>query len=70
MIFSSYGEKLNEFKIEGYINDFNQKTGWAVFGFTKDEDLVMLSVEGFFIVIDPINEIVKSKQDYRSQFKI
>jgi len=70
LFLSSYGDKINEIKIEGFINDYNPKTNWTVFAFTKDEDIVMMSIEGFLIVIDPISEVVKSKQDLRHMFKL
>jgi len=70
MLFSSYGEKINEIKVDSFINDYNPKTSWATFAFTKEEDILMLSIEGLLIVIDPISEVVKSKYDYKSMFKL
>lgn len=59
MVFSSYGDKINEINVETLIPDYNPKINWPVFGFTKEEDILMFSSDGYLLVVDPVSEVVK-----------
>ena len=40
------------------------KTSFPVFAFTKEEDIVLMTNDGYLVVIDPISEVIKVRHDF------
>jgi hypothetical protein len=70
IICSSYGERINTLNLKDIFKGIYEKDikHWALFEFTSEEDLLLVSANGMMFIVDPMSGELKHTHDYKSQF--
>ena len=69
-VMSAYGDKINTIEIKKvFKNDEDLSIRhWAMFEFTKEEDILLISQTGVILILDPMSGETLHRHDFKEQF--